>query len=235
MAKLRDFTDYRMAIYGAGEHTKTEIHIQFLPKKKNEAKSVRDTPTTLDFEAPILQKLPRNAEITAIKFNGFKYRFEDQRDRAYLTRHAPWPKWNTSHPIMSLKEIFRVKKIGYLICPEYCDHKCSKHPECQDAPCTAPEFIEAWHHSIIRQPSGHLRSDPVQYVMEDGRERLAYPEYITPYQLKVKVENRLYKNQVGTVKYGIQKIFNMSWKIWLIIGIVVVGVILFLTGNIPGM
>jgi hypothetical protein len=235
MAKLRDFTDYRMAIYGAGEHTKTEIHIQFLPKKKNEAKSVRDTPTILDFDAPILQKLPTNADITAIRFNGFKYRFEDQRDRAYTTRKASWVKWIPKHPILSLKEIFRVKKIGFLICPEYCDHKCSKHPECQDGPCKAPDFIEAWHHSIIRQPSGHLRSDPTEYVFRDGQKCLAYPEYITPYQLKVKVENRLYKNQVGTVKYGIQKVFSMNWKIWLIVGVAIIGIILFLTGNIPGM
>ena len=235
MAKLRDYTDYRMAIYGAGEHTTTDVHVQFLPKLKNDPTQVRKTQVTLDFDNPILQKLPTNVEITAIRFNGFKYRFEDQRDRAYNTRNATWPKWNTKHPVLSLKEILRVKKIGYIIYPEYCDHKCSTHPECQDGPCMAPEYIEAWHHSIIRQPSGHLRTDPVDYVTEGEATRLAYPEYITPYQLKVKLENRLYKNQVGTVKYGIQKLFTMNWKIWLIIGVVAVGVILFLTGNIPGM
>ena len=235
MAKLRDFTDYRMAVYGAGEHTTTDIHIQFLPKLKNDVKQIRQTQVILEYDNPVLQKLPANVEITAIRFNGFKYYFENQRDRAYNTRNATWQKWRSRHPYLSLKEIFRVKKIGYMIYQEYCDHKCGRHPECQDGPCEAPEFIEAWHHSIIRQPSGNLKTDPVEYVSENGMTRLAYPEYITPYQLKVKVENRLYKNQVGTVKYGIQKMFSMNWKIWLIVGIVVVGVILFLTGNIPGM
>lgn len=234
MAKLRDFTDYRLAIYGAAEHQENEIHLRFLPKKKNEAKTVKATSTTLEYDSPILKELPTNADVTAIKYNGFKILFESQRDCAYLTKRAAWPKWDSRHPILSLKEIFRVKKIGYTIYFEPCDHKCSTCPHNTEPDYICPTEVEAWHHSKIRQPSGHLRAEPIEYVKEDGRLALSYTEYTTPYMLKVKVENRLYRNQMGTVKYGIARVFKMSWKILLIIGIVAVVAVLFLSGMIPG-
>lgn len=235
MAKIRDFTDYRMAIYGAGEHTTTDIHIQFLPKKKNPETNARQEPTTVSFDNPILERLPTNAEIKSIKYNGFKYLFESQRDRAYQTKKAAWPKWKSKYPVQSLKEIFRAKKIGYMIFPEFCDHKCSRHPECKDGPCKAPEYIEAFHHSIIRQPSGYLRTDPIEHVNDYFGHRISDIEIITPFMLKAKIENRLYRNLQGTVKYGLQNIFTMNWKIYAVIGVVALVVILYFAGLIPGM
>jgi hypothetical protein len=235
MAKIRDFTDYRMAIYGAGEHTTTDIHIQFLPKKKNPEANARQNPVVVGFDNPILQKLPANAEVKSIKYNGFKYLFESQRDRAYQTKKVAWSKWKSKHPILSFKEILRAKKIGYMIFPEFCDHKCSRHPECKDEPCKAPEYIEAFHHSIIRQPSGYLRTEPIEYVDDQFGHRLSDIEINTPFMLKAKIENRLYRNLQGTVKYGIQKLFKMGWKVYLIIGVAVLIGVLYYFHLIPGM
>lgn len=235
MAKIRDFTDYRMAIYGSGEHTTTDIHIKFLPKKNNLEANARQDPATVRFDNAILEKLPTNANIKSIKYNQFKYLFESQRDRAYITKKAAWSKWKSKHPILSLKEIFRSKKIGYLIFPEFCDHKCSKHPECKGGPCKAPEYIEAFHHSIIRQPSGYLRTEPIRYVNDQFGHRISDIEIIIPFMLKAKIENRLYRNLQGTVKYGLQNFFKMNWKIYLVIGIVVLIGILYYFGLIPGM
>ena len=93
MAKIRDFTDYRMAIYEAGEQITSDIHIRFLPKEKNNTKSTRAVLTVVDADASILQNLPTNATVTGIKYNGFKYFFESQRGRAYRTKKAAWSKW----------------------------------------------------------------------------------------------------------------------------------------------
>lgn len=259
MVKLRDFTDYRMAIYGASEHTTTDIHIRFLSKPpalskmaqvkykaysvpnakvrklKLPASPITETERIINFDNPILLKLQPKDEIDAIKYNGFKYLFESQRDRAYLTRKAAWVKWKSKHPIASLREIFRAKKIGYLIFSEPCDHKCSICVHNSDDKYICPTEVEAFHHSLIRLPSGRLRSEPLEYVTEDGVKRLSDPETISPYELKVKIENRLYRQQRGTVKYGLQKLFSMNWKIWVVIGVVVIVMVLYFEHLIPGM
>jgi nitrogen fixation/metabolism regulation signal transduction histidine kinase len=62
---------------------------------------------------------------------------------------------------------------------------------------------------------------------------LADTEIVTPFMLKVRIENRLYRDQFKTVKYGIQKMFGMNWKIYLIIGIVVAVLLgMYFTGNL---
>ena len=232
MVRQRDFTDYRGAIHGAGEHTITYFHVQFLPKKKDAPKQPQRTLTCMDLKETIV--LPAEAELPSIKYNNFKYLFESQRDRAYQTKKAAWKKWFWKDPIKSFKEIFRSKKIGYTIYHEPCDHKCSKCPKKGENNCPS-EYVEAFHHSVIRQPSGHLRTDPLRYIRENGIDRIEDVEVVTPFMLKVRIENRFYRDQFRTVKYGNLKGLVFNWKIWLIIGAVAVFLLLYLTGSIPGL
>lgn len=51
-----------------------------------------------------------------IEHRGLPYVF--QRDWSYLIKWAPWRKWDSKHPIKSLIELFRAKKIGALFFDE---------------------------------------------------------------------------------------------------------------------
>ena len=96
-----------------------------------------------------------------VQMNGHKYLLN--LDRAYRVKWAPWKKWIVKKPYWKnfykpLLELTRSKKIGLLFYKEYCDHKCSKHAECEgDAPCKAPDFIEPMHISKVHQPSGVIK------------------------------------------------------------------------------
>jgi len=93
--------------------------------------------------------------------NGHKYLLN--LDRAYRVNWAPWKKLVVKKPYWKnfyrpLIELTRSKKIGIIFYQEPCDHKCSKHPECQgDTPCHAPDFLEPMHISRIHQPSGVMK------------------------------------------------------------------------------
>lgn len=70
--------------------------------------------------------------------NGRQYVFD--RDRAYQVKWAPWVKWDWQHPLLSLHEFIRQKRIGMLLEieplpsePEYRDveHKTAKEFVCK--------------------------------------------------------------------------------------------------------
>jgi len=158
----KEFTDYVLMILSSGdrvydlEHARNSKQGLFfdsrLPIQNGNAGSrgLKDSETPIKYRPDLWAKI-----------NGHKYRLD--LDRAHQIKWASWkmlvikkPYWkNFYKPFI---ELTRPKKIGQLFYQEPCDHKCSKHPECQgEAPCHAPDFIEPMHISRIHQPSGVMK------------------------------------------------------------------------------
>ena len=157
----KDFTDYIVMILDSGDRVYHQEHARFIKEK-----------LLFDSQMPIQNGIgsrPLKAPELAIKYRpGLWIKMNDHKyvlnlDRAYRVNWAPWKKIVFKKPYWRnfykpLIELARSKKIGILFYQEPCNHKCSKHPECQgEAPCKAPNLIEPMHISRIHQPSGVMK------------------------------------------------------------------------------
>ena len=102
----RDFTDYVAEIFGAGERV---VHLEHF------------------------RQLKKDPEITDFEFNGRKYLLN--KDRAMRVRWTPWKKWTWKHPLDSLFELTRSKKVGLIV---YREPKFSQ-PELEEVITEVPE------------------------------------------------------------------------------------------------
>ena len=165
----KDFTDYILMVLDSGDRVYHQVHLRHQKGKLY-------NPELVDFKTAV----PHGTSFIAQPVNGHKYLLN--LDRAYRVKWAPWKKVlvrpaikikfkkkgveyvKIKKPLFplkvyaTLKEFARSKKVGLLFYQEPCNHKCSKHPECQgDAPCHAPDFVEPMHISRIHQPSGEMK------------------------------------------------------------------------------
>lgn len=147
----KDFTDFIVLIFGAGERI---YHLKHLRHGKN---------IQLDGKC--------------YPHNNHKYILD--LDRAYRIKWSPWSKLIKTenrvqvkkkgittmktkvryHPIKTINELFRSKKIGLLLYQEPCTHKCSscKYKTNPDYCKSLPEKVFPMHISRIHQPSGEMR------------------------------------------------------------------------------
>lgn len=144
---IKDFTDYVMVIFDAGDRV---FHLVHLKNGKG-----------IDINH---KQYPRNSH---------KYVLE--LDRAYKVRWVPWPriikgKKNRVDIYLTLRELFRSKKVGMLLYQEPCTLKCAlckvenipvEPSERSYQKCMAlkviPEKVEPIHISRVHQPSGEVR------------------------------------------------------------------------------
>jgi hypothetical protein len=157
----KEYTDYLFMMLSSGDRVYDLEHARcvkgrllfdsLLPIQNGPGSRPLKTPDTPIKYAPGLW----------VQMNGHKYLLN--LDRAYRINWAAWkklvikkPYWkNFYKPIL---ELVRSKKVGILYYQEPCNHKCSKHPECQgEKPCRAPDLVEPMHISKIHQPSGEMR------------------------------------------------------------------------------
>ena len=211
----KDFTDYVLTVYGAGERVYDDIHIRA-------DKDLNEHP------------------VKSMRLRDFKYLFAGYRDRAYRTKLSPWKKWDEIEkkpryriPDRYLSELLRSKKIGHLHYLEYCDKSTCKR--CNDKrDCKAPEYIEPVHISKIHQPSGRFENEPIEMVEENGVMITSLLERNTPFTFKTVMDNKFYMQAYKSFKFGFKAALKSKWWIAVIIGVVaVMVVILVLTGNIP--
>jgi hypothetical protein len=198
---LKDYTDYVLTVYSSGERVLHDFHYLAEDLKKRKILSVRCVRANFN---------PR-----------FKYRFNGFEDRAFGTRLSPWKKWDRKHPIDSLKELARSKRIGHLHYLEPSDSK-------------APDEVEPIPISRIHQPSGRLEGqlpEVIDYYGQDIKGGL--PEEITPYDLKVLVDNNFYMQAFKTFKFGFKGVLSSHRWIWIVVGVIgVVVAVLYFTGRL---
>jgi len=235
----KDYSDYILTVYGAGERVYDDIHVRIVKPKKGVHTRILDNDYILvdDRKESFVMK---NAKVPSFKLRTFEYLFDGFRDRAYRTKLAPWKKWDNKHIIGSLRELARSKKIGHLHYREPCTNDCAgckksndpryelKYPNC-------PKTVEPIHISKIHQPSGRLETEPAEKVLDyDGNEIQSLVEQITPFTFKTIVDNRFYMQAYKSFKFGFRKGLTGKWWVYALIGGgVLVAILLFATGTIP--
>jgi hypothetical protein len=87
---MKDFTDYVTLVFGAGERV---------------------------YELGHIRQLKKDEPIETFDYNNHTYLLN--KDRAMrLKSWAPWRKWDWNHPIFSVTEAFRSKKVGLVVYQE---------------------------------------------------------------------------------------------------------------------
>lgn len=230
MAATKEYTDYLITIWGAGERAFTDVHIQIGKSGKNGEKTREIT----CLEAKPFIELPTDVPLPAVKLRGIKYLFEGYQDWAFLTKFAPWRKVNAHHPVKSLHELSRAKRIGHLHYKEPCDQNCKKcvrfekeYPDCH------PSGIEPLHFSRIHQPSGRINGEPVEMVQDPRHANTSANlipgllESVTPRMLQNRIENgpKFYQAQYKSYRFGIVQTIRSRWLL-VVIGMVVGFVVL---------
>ena len=82
----RDFTDYIVEVHGGGERVYFQEHYR---------------------------QLRKDVDVSDFELNGRSYLLN--KDRAYRVKgYQPWKKWYSRHPLRSIKEITRTKKVGLI-------------------------------------------------------------------------------------------------------------------------
>ena len=82
----RDFTDYIVEVHGGGERVYFQEHYR---------------------------QLRKDVDVSDFELNGRSYLLN--KDRAYRVKgYQPWKKWHSRHPLRSIKEITRTKKVGLI-------------------------------------------------------------------------------------------------------------------------
>lgn len=236
--ETKEYTDYLITVWGSGERAFKDMHIRFIkPKEKGNGNS--RLVSCVDFQKELV--LATNTRLPAIKDNGFKYKFDTVMNWAFKTKFTPWSKVDFAHPIGSLVELVRTKRIGHLHYREPCNHECKSCAKFKDLyPNCHPQLIEPIHFSKVRQPSGRNITDPIEMVQDpyypEDHSKLVVSrvEVVTPKMLKDRVDNKFYRAQFGSYKYGVMRKIGSKWLMVMMVGGVVGFVmILYFTGNLP--
>jgi hypothetical protein len=177
-----------------------------------------------DFHLTKRQLGVRSVTLKEANFNPrFKYLFDGFQDRAFQTKLSPWRKWDQKHPFGSIKEFVRAKRIGHLHYLEPSDPN-------------APDDVEPIHVSRVHQPSGRLEGqEPELIETRNGEMMPGLMEEVTPFALKTLVDNNFYMQAYKSFKFGFHGALAGKWIWFVIAAVVVIVLILFFTGNIPGM
>lgn len=227
---VKDFSDYILTVYGAGERVYDDIHVRVLKQKvEGPTRNLSNMPADQKREFVIVN----TAKVPAFELRSFQYKFEDYRDRAYRTKMTPWKKWYPKRPIWSLREFLRSKKVGHLHYLEPCSRECKKCLKKKDCPVDSSD-VEPVHISKIHQPSGRLESTPMAYVEENGKKIISLLEQVTPFTFKTVIDNKFYMSAYKSFKFGFRATLKGNWWIYaLIIGVVALVGFLFIGGYIP--
>lgn len=232
-----EYSDYILTFWGHDERAFKDTHIRIVKPKKTQ-NSTR-TVTCLD-GAIDDHELASDVNVPAVKFKGFKFRFGEVMNWSFRTKFAPWKKLDIRHPVRSLLELTRTKRIGHLHYKLPCDQVCNGCPKFKDRyPNCYPDLIDPIHFSKLRQPSGRNVDEPIEWVPdpryppEEGKKTISLVEIVTPKMLKDRMENTFLRAAVGSVKYGAMKKLGSKWMIFMVIGIVAFVLLLYFSGNLP--
>jgi len=238
MVATKEYTDYVVTIWGFDERAFTDVHVQIIKNNGSNGKARQVS----CMEAKPYIALPGDAPLPAIKQRSVKYLFEGYQDWAFSTKFAPWRKVNFSHPVKTVKELIRTKRIGHLHYKEPCNQVCTDCSKYQSSyPNCHPDGIEPLHFSRIHQPSGRLYGEAIELVQDprspNGPKRLVpgLLEGVTPRMLQNRIENgpKFYREQYKSYRFGIVQALGNKWIFLVVGGIAAIVFILYFTGNIP--
>lgn len=158
----RDYTDYVVEVFGAGERV---FHIDHF------------------------RQLKHDPEVTEFEYNGRKYLLN--KDRAMRVKWAPWKKWDWKKPVWSVNEFFRTRKIGLIVYREPPEKPTELEEVITEVPESYSCKICDFRHREERVLKGHVTKKHkgakhhmvIQPVMKQIREMRPKVEQVEPYHI----------------------------------------------------